>query len=85
MKMITMTHQESKLTLDIIDELKRERYIWKSRADAHEQNYLAMLKRIDVIAGDLNEERAKNKELLRALMLSQIVFPKCGSCPHGRP
>ena len=50
-----MTNHESKLTLDIIDDLKRERDVWKSRADAHEQNYLAMLKRIDEVVKERDE------------------------------
>ena len=43
------------------EQLQKEVEIWKSRADAHEQNYLHMLKRIDEIIEerDLWKEEAK--------------------------
>jgi predicted nucleic acid-binding Zn-ribbon protein len=34
------------------EQLQKEVEIWKSRAEAHEENYLRMLKRIDQIAAE---------------------------------
>jgi len=34
------------------EQLQKEVEIWKSRADAHEQNYLHMLKRIDEVVAE---------------------------------
>ena len=43
------------------EQLQKEVEIWKSRANAHEQNYLQMLKRIDEVSEDgrLWREEAK--------------------------
>ena len=43
------------------EQLQKEVEIWKSRANAHEQNYLQMLKRIDEVSEDgrLWKEEAK--------------------------
>ena len=43
------------------EQLQKEVEIWKSRANAHEQNYLQMLKRIDEVSEDgaLWQEEAK--------------------------
>lgn len=43
------------------EQLQKEVGIWKSRANAHEQNYLEMLKRIDEVSEDgrLWREEAK--------------------------
>ena len=43
------------------EQLQKEVNIWKSRANAHEENYLQMLKRIDEVVKDrdLWQEEAK--------------------------
>jgi len=37
------------------EQLQQEVKIWKSRAQAHEENYLRMLKRIDEVVAERNE------------------------------
>jgi len=55
--------------------MKNETEIWKSRALAHEENYLQMLKRVD----SLTEQRDRLAEALRKLADCDWVIT-----PHDR-
>jgi len=55
--------------------MKNETEIWKSRALAHEENYLQMLKRVD----SLTEQRDRLAEALRKLADCYWVIT-----PHDR-
>jgi predicted nucleic acid-binding Zn-ribbon protein len=43
------------------EQLQKDVEIWKSRADAHEQNYLQMLKRIDEIIAERDSWKEEAK------------------------
>lgn len=56
------------------EQLQKEVEIWKSRANAHEQNYLQMLKRIDEVSGQLRESQAYADKLVEHK--DMICLPK---------
>jgi len=55
--------------------LERELAIWKSRADAYEENYHQMLKRIDVVANERDDLRDFAKRAVECLENSGIDSP----------
>ena len=56
------------------EQLQKEVEIWKSRANAHEQNYLQMLKRIDEVSEQLKESQAYADKLVEHK--DMICLPK---------
>ena len=56
------------------EQLQKEVEIWKSRANAHEQNYLQMLKRIDEVSEQLRESQAYADKLVEHK--DMICLPK---------
>ena len=56
------------------EQLQKEVNIWKSRANAHEQNYLQMLKRIDEVYEQLRESQAYVDKLVEHK--DMICLPK---------
>ena len=56
------------------EQLQKEVGIWKSRANAHEQNYLQMLKRIDEVSEQLRESQAYADKLVEHK--DMICLPK---------
>ena len=56
------------------EQLQKEVGIWKSRANAHEQNYLQMLKRIDEVSEQLKESQAYADKLVEHK--DMICLPK---------
>ena len=56
------------------EQLQKEVGIWKSRANAHEQNYLQMLKRINEVSEQLKESQAYADKLVEHK--DMICLPK---------
>ena len=56
------------------EQLQKEVEIWKSRANAHEQDYLQMLKRIDEVSEQLRESQAYADKLVEHK--DMICLPK---------
>ena len=56
------------------EQLQKEVNIWKSRANAHEQNYLQMLKRINEVSEQLKESQAYADKLVEHK--DMICLPK---------
>jgi len=58
---------ESARLVELNHELTKERDIWKSRADAHQQDYEQMLRRIDVVAAEREVLHKNNAKLLTTI------------------
>lgn len=56
------------------EQLQKDVEVWKSRAEAHEENYLQMLKRIDEVSEQLRESQAYADKLVEHK--DMICLPK---------